>query len=163
MTSINPSIPPCHGQYSAPESPNEQNKSVERGCRQCKQTVGCAKLTLKPFVGHSELTCFRQRVGWGGGWGGGVRAQTCEAQHKWMCVCVHILVGSDGKQQSGRVAMRTPGNWMTRSTFLPGKKKICCERGLFLSELLAVSKESGFHFTTRALCMQREVICFLFC
>lgn len=55
--------------------------------------------------------------------GGDVCAPICEAQHKRICVCVHVLVGSEGKQQRGQVAMRKPGNWMTRSTFLaePGK------------------------------------------
>lgn len=54
-----------------------------------------------PFIGHSELHADM--------WG--------PAQVD-MCLCVCVLVGSEGKQQSGRVAMRPSGNWMSRSTFL---------------------------------------------
>lgn len=42
-----------------------------------------------------------------------------------MCLCP--CRRSEGKQQSGRVAMRPSGNWMSRCTFQAGLK-----RGLFL-------------------------------
>lgn len=124
MTSIDLSFPPSHDQYCVPEYPNGQNKAVAWDSRRCKQRMLTPRpsLTFCPHAvywtqwAHMRLPACR-RVGWWVG-GGCLYADMWGPAQVDMCLCVCVLVGSEGKQQSGRVAMRPSGNWMTRSAFL---------------------------------------------
>lgn len=81
-------------------------------------------LTLKPSL--TPCPCAVYRIQWAHmclwarrrGWNRRRGCMlTCEAPAQvdmCLCPCRH----SEGKQQSGRVAMRPSGNWMSRSTFL---------------------------------------------
>lgn len=91
VTSINLSIPPPHDQYCVPEYPSEQNKAAAGGVstEQSRMlTFPSPRRLLDTPSSHARC----QRVE---RWEGDVCTPTCEAQHKWICVC--FLVGSDGE------------------------------------------------------------------
>ena len=122
VTSIDPFFPPSHDQYRAPEYPDVQIKP-RRGTADGVNKACSRLLTLKPSLTFCPRALYwthshaRRWVGGGGGGEEGFARLTCEAPAQVdMCLCP--CRQQRGEQQSGRVAMRPSGNWMSRSAFL---------------------------------------------